>query len=82
MMQAGAPLGLALKGRIGLEVRLIVLGGSRILEKLHDSRGDMFAQRPILGLKDWLTMLRRALWPQRRRSAGGGCSRCGTGCGR
>jgi hypothetical protein len=75
MLQAGAPLGLALKGRIGLEVRLIVMGGSRILQKLHESRGDMFHHRPVLGPTDWLHMLRGALWPRKKRSpAGGTCS--------
>lgn len=81
MLAAGAPLGGALRGRIGIEVRLIVLGGERILEKLHDCRGDVFKQRPTLGLSDWLHMLRRALWPGRRGTArdGGGC---GAGCRR
>ncbi len=85
MLVAGAPLGLALRGRIGLEMRLIILGGSRILEKLHDSRGDMFTQRPALGLTDWFYMLRGALWPAKKRaSTGGGCGSCssGTGCSR
>lgn len=85
MLAAGAPLGTALKGRIGLEMRLIILGGDRILEKLHESRGDMFNQRPTLGFSDWLSMLRRALWPKRARAdGGGGCSggSCGTGCSR
>jgi squalene synthase HpnC len=83
MLAAGAPLGTALKGRIGLEMRLIILGGDRILEKLHESRGDMFNQRPTLGFADWLSMLRRALWPKRARAEGGGCSggSCGAGCG-
>lgn len=85
MLTAGAPLGSALKGRIGLETRLIVLGGSRILEKLHASQGDMFQHRPILGLSDWFHMLRHALWPAKKRTAGqGGCGSCGSnsGCGR
>ncbi|MDD3529788.1 MAG: squalene synthase HpnC [Gallionellaceae bacterium] len=84
MLKAGAPLGLALKGRIGVETRLIILGGERILYKLGECRGDVFAQRPRLTLADWYPMLRGALWPQRReRGAGGGTGGgCGTGCGR
>ncbi|MDR3394998.1 MAG: squalene synthase HpnC [Parasulfuritortus sp.] len=85
MLVAGAPLGLALRGRIGLEMRLIVLGGSRILEKLHDSRGDMFKHRPVLGLADWVYMLRHALWPAKRRTdSQSGCNSCGSksGCDR
>jgi squalene synthase HpnC len=61
MLQAGAPLGRVLRGRIGLELRMIVLGGERILRKLHDSRGDVFAQRPVLKAADWGYMFARAL---------------------
>jgi len=61
MLQAGAPLGKVLKGRIGLELRLIIMGGERILKKLHDSGGDVFHQRPVLTRLDWVYMLWRAL---------------------
>lgn len=78
MLAAGAPLGRALPGRLGLEVRLIILGGERILYRLHETGGDVFHRRPVLRLPDWLYMLRRALLPSRRtgraRSCGsGGC---------
>lgn len=86
MLAAGAPLGMALKGRIGVEMRLIILGGERILAQLHESRGDMFTQRPKLRVGDWYYMVRRALFPQRKAEAAascgsGGCSSgsCGTG---
>ncbi|OWY40001.1 squalene synthase HpnC [Xenophilus sp. AP218F] len=61
MLQAGAPLGRVVKGRFGLELRLIILGGERILQKLHASGGDVFRQRPVLGWRDWLYMFWRAL---------------------
>jgi len=61
MLQAGAPLGRALKGRIGFEVRLIILGGDRILMKLHQAGGNVFKQRPVLGWRDWVVMCWRAL---------------------
>jgi squalene synthase HpnC len=61
LLAAGAPLGRVLKGRIGFEMRLIILGGERILYKLHRSHGDMFSQRPKLGPGDWRYMLWRAL---------------------
>lgn len=61
MLQAGAPLGKALPGRIGLELRMIVMGGNRILEKLHASGGDVFRRRPVLKPVDWAYMLYRAL---------------------
>jgi len=80
MLQAGAPLGLALKGRIGFEMRLIILGGERILKQLHESRGDMFQQRPKLGWKDWLYMLGRATFTRQPRAAAS--TSCGSGgCG-
>jgi squalene synthase HpnC len=84
MLTAGSPLGKALKGRIGLEMRLIILGGERILTQLHASRGDMFSQRPRLRAGDWLYIFRRALFPERKRATGGACSSgsCGSGgCG-
>jgi squalene synthase HpnC len=62
MLQAGAPLGRVLKGRIGMELRMIVLGGERILRKLHQSRGDVFRHRPVLDKTDWAVMFGRALF--------------------
>ncbi|HEV8646225.1 MAG TPA: squalene synthase HpnC [Burkholderiales bacterium] len=62
MLLAGAPLARQLPGRIGLELRLIVMGGSRTLEKLQASRGDVFRQRPVLQPFDWITMLFRSLF--------------------
>lgn len=61
MLQAGAPLGKQLPGRIGLELRLIVMGGDRILQKLHTVHGDVFHARPVIKPSDWPSMLYRAL---------------------
>jgi squalene synthase HpnC len=61
LLQSGAPLGLVLPGRIGLEMRTIIAGGERILHKLHKSRGDIFNQRPVLKPQDWVYMLYRAV---------------------
>lgn len=61
LLQSGAPLGVALKGRIGLEMRTIIAGGDTILRKLHQSRGDMFNQRPVLRSRDWPAMLYKAV---------------------
>jgi squalene synthase HpnC len=61
LLQSGAPLGLVLPGRMGLELRTIIAGGDRILQKLHNSRGDMFNQRPVLKTWDWAYMLYRAV---------------------
>ena len=61
LLYSGAPLGRALKGRIGLELRMIVGGGARILEKIESVGGDVFRHRPVLGPLDWPVMLLRAL---------------------
>lgn len=37
LLRSGAPLGRALRGRFGLEIRAIVLGGSRVLDQLQTS---------------------------------------------
>ena len=62
LLQAGTPLGLQLKGRIGLELRMTILGGEAILRKLHADPGCVFHSRPVLTKKDWISMLRRALF--------------------
>src|SRR5262249_6953923 len=61
MLESGAPLGRALPGRIGLEIRATVEGGLRILEKLERAKCDMFRRRPVLKWFDWPLLLARAL---------------------
>ena len=60
VMRRGAPLGRALAGRIGLEIRVTVQGGLRILEKLRQTGYDAFRQRPVLRWHDWPILLWRA----------------------
>lgn len=60
MMLSGAPLALRLPGRIGWELRLVVQGGLRILERIEAADYDVFHRRPTLGPLDWLRMLWRA----------------------
>jgi squalene synthase HpnC len=60
MLLSGAPLGKILPGRIGLELRMIVLGGTRIIEKLRASHADIFRHRPQLKPLDWVGMFCRA----------------------
>ena len=57
MMNSGKPLGTILTGRIGLEMRLIIAGGLRILAKLDSVRYDMFNKRSVLRPFDWVIML-------------------------
>jgi len=57
LMLQGAPLGSVLSGRIGLEMRMIIAGGLRILDKLEAADYDMFRRRPVLRPFDWVIML-------------------------
>ena len=62
MMNRGAPLGSAIPGRIGLELRTIVAGGLRILEKIEAVDFDVFSRRPVLRIYDWPLLSWRALF--------------------
>lgn len=61
LMLSGAPLARQLPGRFGWELRLIVLGGLRILEKIEAVDGDVFRRRPTLTLPDWIRLCWRSL---------------------
>ena len=60
MLKGGSPLGKTLKGRLGFELRMIIVGGQLILQKLDGCKYDVFAQRLVLDKKDWLIILKRA----------------------
>jgi squalene synthase HpnC len=60
-LHAGAALPAAVGGRMGLELRLVVQGGLRILECIDAVDGDVFTRRPRLRATDWATMFFRAL---------------------
>lgn len=61
ILLSGNPLGRALPGRIGLEIRATVQGGLRILEQLEAAGFDVFRRRPVLKWFDWPMLLLRAL---------------------
>lgn len=61
LMREGEPLGWLLGGRVGLEIRTIVAGGLRILEKIEAVDYDVFRHRPVLERLDWPRILWRAL---------------------
>jgi squalene synthase HpnC len=61
LMLSGAPLACRLPGRIGWELRLVVQGGLRILERIEAIDYEVFRKRPQLRLTDWLCMGVRAL---------------------
>jgi phytoene/squalene synthetase len=60
LMQQGSPLVHSLPGRGGWELRLVVQGGLRILDKLD--KVDAFKLRPVLKGLDWVRMVWRAVW--------------------
>jgi squalene synthase HpnC len=61
-MLAGAPLVHALPGRAGWELRLVVQGGLRILDKIANLHHATLASRPSLRWHDALVVSWRALW--------------------
>jgi squalene synthase HpnC len=56
LMLSGAPLARRLPGRIGWELRMMVQGGLRILDRLERVQYDVFRQRPKLGKRDWVAV--------------------------
>ena len=57
----GLPLTRRLPRRIGFELKLVVQGGLRILERLDQLHYDIFLHRPTLRKSDWILLLWRAL---------------------
>jgi squalene synthase HpnC len=60
LMLSGASLPTRLPGRIGWELRLVVHGGLRILDKIEAVDYDVFHKRPKLLPSDWCVMTWRA----------------------
>ena len=61
LMRFGAPLVHAIPGRAGWELRLVVQGGLRILERIDRLDGATLRERPTLGWSDAPTLAWRAL---------------------
>ena len=61
LMRQGAPLACRLPGRFGWELRLVVQGGLRILERIERLQYRTLQQRPVLGARDLPVMAWRAL---------------------
>ena len=61
MLLEGKPLGHVLPGRMGLEMRMIIGGGERVIYKLKNVQGDVFKHRPSLQTWDWPVILLKAL---------------------
>lgn len=69
LMRRGAPLVHAVPGRAGWELRGVVQGGLRILEKVDRLDGATLLQRPSLGWSDALAVAWRALVMRRDKVA-------------
>ncbi len=60
MMQQGCPLGKTLQGRFGLELRMIIQGGTYVLDKLQRHDGNVF-RRPRINRWDAVRIVAGAL---------------------
>ena len=61
LMRTGAPLALRVPGRAGWELRLVVQGGLRILDKIRAQRFATIGRRPRLGAWDLPVLMWRAI---------------------
>ena len=62
---AGVALPRSLPWRAGIELRAVIAGGRRILDRIDAVQGDVFGKRPTLTLRDWLVVACRTLRPSR-----------------
>lgn len=62
LMQQGAPLVHRIPGRAGWELRLVVQGGLRILDKIEALHFNSLQHRPTVGAADAPRLLWRSLW--------------------
>jgi squalene synthase HpnC len=69
LMQEGAALAFSVPGRAGWELRLVVQGGLRILDRIAQLDHDTLHQRPTLRRRDWAVLAWRALVMQPPASA-------------
>lgn len=59
-MLFGKPLGRAMPGRFGFQLRMMINGGLRVLELLEKQRDDLFS-RPRLRTRDWVLIAWKAI---------------------
>lgn len=60
LFSRGAALPSAVGGRLGFELKLVVLGGLRVLERIEQADCDVFTRRPSLKSGDWARLMMRA----------------------
>ena len=64
LLVSGRSLARALPWRLGLELSAVIAGGLRILQRIDQVDGDVFARRPVLRARDWWLVAYRALRPE------------------
>src|SRR5215471_4056734 len=57
MFLAGKPLCTSVRGRLGLELRAVWLGGTRILDRIQENGYDVFTNRPVIKSSDKLRII-------------------------
>jgi hydroxysqualene synthase len=57
MFSKGKPLCTSVRGRLGLELRVVWLGGMRILDRIQKNGYDVFTNRPVIKSSDKLMIL-------------------------
>jgi squalene synthase HpnC len=65
LMRQGEPLVHRVRGRFGWELRVVVQGGLRVLDKIQMRGFNAFGHRPTVGAADLPVMLWRSLWMPR-----------------
>ena len=65
LFDQGRPLPRRLPWRAGLELRAVIAGGLRILERIERVDGDVFSHRPMLSKRDWALLALRTFAPTR-----------------
>jgi phytoene synthase len=66
LLESGRPLTRSLPWRLALELRGVLAGGHRILDRIDAVAGDVFRRRPQLMRVDWAIVACQALVPPRR----------------
>jgi len=70
LMRQGEPLVHRVPGRFGWELRLVVQGGIRVLDKIEASDFNVMSRRPRLGIADMPRLVWRAIGMRRTHAAG------------
>ena len=64
LFDAGRALTRRLPSRAGIELRAVIAGGARILERIDAVGGNVFTRRPALTRRDWVLLACRSLLPR------------------